>query len=102
MDCPGGGCEPIQAEPLDPLEALPPALQVEWDAALGELGGEISRVDFQTWVSCTTPLGLDRGTLVIGTGNPFAATWLEQHVQPRLITRLGRPVRFEVRHGSRT
>ena len=101
MDFAAGELQPSQPEP-DPsrLEGVPEQIRIEWDAALAEAAGRLNRAEFSTWASCITLLGLDSGELVIGAGNPYAVTWLGQHLRPLLVDRLAFPVRFEVRHES--
>jgi len=58
-----------------------------WDAALGELQIEVSRVNFQTWFKRTAGVSFGDGHFVVGAPNTFVAEYLEKS-QRSLIERV--------------
>ena len=51
-----------------------------WGATLGVLQLEVTRPTYETWLRGTGASWDDGGTLVVGTPNPFVASWLEKRM----------------------
>ncbi len=90
--------DPTPDEPGPELAPVSAETQTAWGFALGQLAGELSRADNETWARSAWPAGMDGGTLVVGANNPIHVAWLEQHVRRRLEELIGCPVRCEVRY----
>lgn len=90
--------DPTPDEPVPELSPVSAETQTAWGFALGQLAGELSRADNETWARSAWPAGMDGGTLVVGANNPIHVAWLEQHVRRRLEELIGCPVRCEVRY----
>ena len=51
-----------------------------WSAALGVLQLEVTRPTYETWLRGTEAAWDPSGSLVVGTPNPFVASWLEKRM----------------------
>ena len=51
-----------------------------WQAALGELQLQVARPSYQTFLQGTVALGLQEGSLVVGTASSFVAEYLEKRL----------------------
>lgn len=58
-----------------------------WQVALGDLRQQMSRVDFETWISPLQPLGCVDGVFTLGAHNDYARQWAETRLSATL-TRL--------------
>jgi hypothetical protein len=67
-----------------------------WQAALGELRLQMTKVAFDTWVEHTRLLSCQDNVFVIGAENEFARDWLESRlrttVERTLVGIVGHPV----------
>ncbi|HXG35508.1 MAG TPA: DnaA/Hda family protein, partial [Dehalococcoidia bacterium] len=57
-----------------------------WQAALGQLQLQVTRPNYETWLKDTVGLHLNDDSLVVGTPNDYATTWLSTRLLP-LISR---------------
>lgn len=58
----------------NPLEDL-------WGLALIDLQAQMGQSTFDTWLKGTEPLYLEKGKMVVGTGNNFAVEWLNNRLK---------------------
>lgn len=61
-----------------------------WNAALGELELQISKVNFTTWFDGTFIYELDNGDVTIGVPNNFTKSWLESKYHEQIVKSLRR------------
>ena len=79
-----------------------PSPEQFWKQALDELGLQMTKATFNTWLKDAKLISHDRGVFVVGVRNEYAKGWLEERltnsVQSTLSSLTGRPaeVRFEI------
>jgi chromosomal replication initiator protein len=67
-----------------------------WDSVLGIMKEELSEPVFKTWFENTVPLELtDEGVFVVGVGNEFSRSWLEDRYAQRLGSALRQVLDFD-------
>lgn len=59
-----------------------------WQAALGELEINLSRVNFVTWFKDTFLSSFEDGRAIICVPNAFVKKWLEENITKILLIRL--------------
>src|SRR5690606_40905146 len=50
-----------------------------WDDVISRVRDEIPEVEFRTWFSSVTLLGIEDGAFVIGVPTTFARDWIRSH-----------------------
>ncbi|MDZ4247481.1 MAG: chromosomal replication initiator protein DnaA, partial [Dehalococcoidia bacterium] len=74
-----------------------------WEAALGELQGQVNRSNYRTWLAKTFGLSYQNNEFVIGVANTFVAEYLDKNQRSLIekvlsnITRQRIQVQFEVK-----
>ncbi len=53
-----------------------------WQKALGELQTQVSRANFNTWLSNSYGVSFENGTFIVGTPSAFVAEWLTKRLHP--------------------
>ncbi len=59
-----------------------------WEKALTELGNEISRANFSTWIKNTTILKEEEGIIFLGVPNEFVKDWLQNKFHKMILRSL--------------
>jgi hypothetical protein len=76
--------------------APPAALQTLWVQVLGQLQRQFRKSDFETWVRDTQVVSQTDSEIVVGTANPYAMSWLQDHAskpaEAALEKMAGRPM----------
>ena len=80
-----GARTPVSGEGRDSARAL----RRTWQAVLGRLELEVSRANFETWLSGTTAHSLAGGELVVEAASAFRADWLNDNLAPVVERCLG-------------
>jgi DnaA N-terminal domain len=76
IDTSDGTSTPAAGSPR-PSEAAAAAV---WQPILYQLGGDMRRVDFETWVAPLRAVALDNGKLRLGSRNRYARDWCADHL----------------------
>jgi chromosomal replication initiator protein len=71
-----------------------------WKAALGELQIQVTRSNYETWLSDTVGLSYQRDQFIVGTPSVFAAEWLDKRllslIRKTLMGIIGRRVEVKL------
>jgi hypothetical protein len=59
--------------------APPAAPQTLWVQVLGQLQRQFRKSDFETWVRDTQVVSQTDDEIIVGTANPYAMSWLQEH-----------------------
>ena len=91
--------EPTPVESLEPeasseagsggLPHEPTAAERAWTAALAQLGRELSREIYTTWLLGVTVVSADEATFRLGVCHAYARAWLETRLKPTIKRALG-------------
>ena len=91
--------EPDEDEPEDdrapPIEIDPAAHRI-WSAALGDLGMQVTRPSFDTWLKGTKGVSIEGPGLIVGAPNTFTAEMLERRMHSIIVEAVDRVSKGEL------
>lgn len=67
-----------------------------WDQAKTQIGNQLKRAQFDTWVKPTEASNFDGQTLHVVAANPYACQWLEENIKSNVEQILGVYVNFTI------